>query len=1679
MNHRAVAMALILACSLVSSGVLCAQHGNEWIHYNQPYWKFPVYQQGLHRICAETLIQQGFPSGVDPSLIRLIFQEHEVRVKISGDSDGSFDPGDCIEFLGKKNDGWLDSLVYDQPGNIANPYFSLFNDTVFAFITLGPEPGLRTQSINHTNYPIAESLSHCLVIQVNEYHQEYLTGRMDVNGITQPSYGAAEGWMSHRFSKGMAFHSDLITSQVYAGPDAPQASVRCTSASASSAQGTPNHHLQVGWGTPFNMVRDTVYSGYQLNRFEFNLATTSLGVSTTRITHRSIDDLGVAVDNHAVAWVSLRYPHTWNFSDYQEGRPFYVRDEWETGWIHFEVSGVSLSSPRFFLCDHNGLRAEVFCTEENGVYKCLFPVAGTHWHEIRIFNGSIGLLVNEISRVTSSGFFTNYAATPSDSAFLIITHPHLWNAASTYAAYRTTTGHAVRMANIEELYLQFGGGIRKHPLAIARYCDYIMNQWPSPPGHLLLIGKSIHEMTIGPNTGSRIHPERYARNLLPSWGWPSSDAIITARNNTPLYHMQIPTGRIAAEQPQEVLEYLNKVVQHESQPPQRWQKNILHFGGGGNPFEQNLFKGYLSGYEQIARDTSYGARVFTFLKNTTDPIQMNLSDSIRHLIDQGAGVLTFFGHASSTGFDQNLDEPANYNNPGRYPLLIGNSCYTGNIHLAESQSASERFVLAPQRGVIGFIAKPDQGIPVYLDLYTSGLYRHLFRSSYGRSIGQCMKAAVIDFQQAGDFHRENTALTFSLHGDPAIRIYPRPKPDYDIRPTDITFHPSQLSAQIDSFEVRVNVHNLGKAINQPVAVELIRRFPDGTDSSMVSTVARIMHSEMVVFKLPVDPLRAAGLNTFDVLVDIPENLVPELDDYGNNAVYNLPLHITSGELRPVVPYPFAVIPGGPVTLRASTGNALEPPRNYIIQLDTTDTFNSPWKQQHTLVQPGGVVEWTLPFTLTDSTVYFWRCSADSLSPEQPFRWRNSSFQVINGVAGWGQDHALQLGGNQVGGMDFDRDNRKWDYTPFQAALRCEVYGNPATSFEALGTRFMLNLDVQDYSGPGNLPCLMVAVMDPVSLQPWQSNYNGANPENEFSNSMISANARARPEKYFIFEQDKADQLNGLSQMLNTGIPEGHYVLIYTWRYATFSSWQSLAPGLFDAFASLGSSLIAQGNDSVPFIFLVKKGDANSVQEVVGSLINDDLVLETNLEGRANFGWLRSPVIGPARIWEELNWSIKTEDGSTFETEVKLTGITGNGQESEIANWNTRAGQQNLSGLINPDQFATIRLEARLADDAHVLPPQPERWHVHMQPAPECALDPASGFLPLPATAKEGELIPFAMAIRNISGYPMDSLLVKYRVEDNQRELHTIPYLRQAPLLPGEIMLDTIWIDTRGLAGRNILTMEANPIVSASGITDQPEQMHFNNLVQIPFNVEADKANPLLDVTFDGVHILNRDLVSSRPDILIRLDDDNEFLLLDTPADTVYFRIFIQEPDVASRPIYFSDPAVIFHPASDYRNKSKIEYRPEFARDGVHTLVVQARDKSGNTSGKSDYKIEFEVINRPTISEVVNYPNPFSTSTRFVFTLTGSEVPNEMKIQIMTVGGRIVREITQNELGALRIGRNITDYQWDGRDEFGDALANGVYLYRVVARLGGKDLQLRLDGTRSFTTKGFGKMYLLR
>jgi hypothetical protein len=111
------------------------------------------------------------------------------------------------------------------------------------------------------------------------------------------------------------------------------------------------------------------------------------------------------------------------------------------------------------------------------------------------------------------------------------------------------------------------------------------------------------------------------------------------------------------------------------------------------------------------------------------------------------------------------------------------------------------------------------------------------------------------------------------------------------------------------------------------------------------------------------------------------------------------------------------------------------------------------------------------------------------------------------------------------------------------------------------------------------------------------------------------------------------------------------------------------------------------------------------------------------------------------------------------------------------------------------------------------------------------------------------------------------------------------------------------------------------------------------------------------------------------------------------------------------------------------------------REGRHTVEIKAWDNLNNSNtATADFMIQPQ--DRLILGEVMNYPNPFRRQTTFTFVLN---LAAEIRIKIFTLSGRLIRTLEQFNAQA---GYNMLE--WDGRDEDGDELANGVYLYKIIA-----------------------------
>ncbi|MCX6291286.1 MAG: C25 family cysteine peptidase [Bacteroidetes bacterium] len=1674
---------LFLIAAFIGTGTQAQPSENSWINYSQSYYKIKVWQDGVYRLQANTMMFAGIPVSVlDHRNIQIFHNGQEQYLYVyDQNGDHHINGNDYIEFYGQRNDGSLDAKMYRDPDWQPNANFSLFTDTSVYFLTynsslLNKRFTVRTDtaytSYNSANYFIK-----------NSYKEEtgYYNAGTTYGGGTEVDYTESEGWVDGVFYNGSPVTKTLNTQNVYSS--GPNFEINTAVVGSNSNP----HSLLINFpGVNFS----DSYTGYAMKRYNFSVSPAAFTSATTNFTYTAL----YSNDHDCFVYLSVKYPHTYNLENTSSFKML-VPDDGSQLKTRMDITNFNLAgSGEIILYDLTNHKRYPVVQSGNTFHALVDNDGQSNPKNCFLASGSqvTSVPTSAISSFTyvnnNPSIFNNFLSAPVDSAYIIITHRSLWNQVGFYKAHRDlTTNNKVVLVDIDELYDQFAYGIKKHPLAIKNFVKFLLDNWTGvhPPQALFLIGKSIAARDC------RYSGQNFMNNLVPSYGNPPSDILLTNGINGSIYDPKVPTGRLSAQNTTHVTDYLQKVQDYETAqngPPQPWMKEVLHFGGGSNTGEQLMIQGFLNEFKTIIEDTLFGGHVTSYFKSSSAPMVIDPSIGLQHQVDTGVALMTFFGHASGAGFDQSTDVPENYGNHGRYPVVIANSCFAGDIHTS-SQSISERFVTLDNKGSVAFIASVGLGDAGYLYYYCDSLYHNISHKFYGEPVGKLMQQTILQVQDSNELGKKTVCQEMTLEGDPILKMNSWKKPDYLMLQSNIFFSPNNITTDLDTFTVHVIVRNIAKAVPDSFNVIITRTFPNGIDSVYIRRIAHCNYGDTLQLTMNVSGFNSAGINTIRVDVDLPEDSVPEIDDHFNNTA-STTLFITSHDILPVYPQKFAIVPYSTTALKASTSDPLVGIRTYRFEMDTSyQAFGNPPQPSPafhftTLTDSGGVITWNNNIPLMDSVVYYWRVANDSvfIDPAK-YKWQESSFIHIPAKTGWSQKHFYQFNNDAYNNVVPDSTNRKFNFIVNHKSLRVESYGTPSQAYMFNQTGYTLNNTVGEYNGCGGTPAVMIAVFDSITLEPWTTCGNSWGQANTFTltNGSCtqypsgSGSCRSRPENYFIFRYNDPSQMTALNTMLNS-IPNGDYILAYSWFNDTYSNY----PAFSAALSSVGfQTPFLQDLD--PYIFFMKKGDPTVDTNIIGQSSLDSVNLTMLMTSVWDRGTIATELIGPATQWHELHWKNHPYETGTTKDSSALN-IYGFNQGTGTFD-TLRYGMQTNSfdttlSWIPASQYPYLKMEVFLKDETLRTPPHMDKWQIYFDESPECAVNANNHFSFHGSPMAEGDTIRMSIAIDNIANKPLDSLTVDFYMYDHNRIRHNIKSVKLDSLRVGQSLLANVEIDTTfGLAGNNSLWVEANPY----GTHHQKEQYHFNNLAEMKFNISRDVVNPILDVTFDAIHILDGDIVSGKPTITIQLHDENKFLALNDTAD---FRLYLKTPTGnAEQRIFFSAQnfgnMMRFTPAVLPKNSCRIDWNPVFTEDGVYILEVEAADKSKNESGRYNYKISFEVVNHSTITEVLNYPNPFSTSTRFVFLLTGNEIPTYMKIQVMTVTGKIVREITQEELGNIHIGRNITDYAWDGKDEFGDQLANGIYLYRVITNLHGDIIEHRETEADKFFKKGWGKMYLMR
>ena len=413
------------------------------------------------------------------------------------------------------------------------------------------------------------------------------------------------------------------------------------------------------------------------------------------------------------------------------------------------------------------------------------------------------------------------------------------------------------------------------------------------------------------------------------------------------------------------------------------------------------------------------------------------------------------------------------------------------------------------------------------------------------------------------------------------------------------------------------------------------------------------------------------------------------------------------------------------------------------------------------------------------------------------------------------------------------------------------------------------------------------------------------------------------------------------------------------------------------------------------------------------------------------GTFTTKSVGPVAWWNNVKYKLNNPSP----TGVSKTYLLGQNSATKI--WDTlqvELPDSTSLSEIDPDLYSSLRLKFDLTDSSFTTTEPMELSSVQFdyQPLSDVYLE-REDFHFQQDSLLQGYPVTFDFKARNFGDLPADSLNLEFYLNG----LDSLIFNTNVNV-PADSISNTVeyTIETNRLLFENEVSVNAEQ--------NKREWFYFNNRIDKNFFVARDSTRPIFDVTFDGQEIINEDIVSATPEVVITLEDNSPL-----PLDTTYFTIVHNNV-----PLRFYQPELNW----EYNGPGTpfvITWTPTLPTEGRllspperNTLEVLAKDASGNFFDSTSYRIIFNVFTENDITDVYNYPNPFARTTHFTFLLKGENKPDELNIKVYTIAGRLIRDI---KLGPSDLITNFNKIYWDGRDEDDDEVGNGVYLYKVIAK----------------------------
>ncbi|MFB6271838.1 MAG: C25 family cysteine peptidase [Salinibacter sp.] len=1663
----ALACGLLLLSARPAAAQSSGDYDASWYDPDAPHLKINVTRDGVYRVSADAL-RNALPDGtsladISPETIRLIENGNEIPIQVDGTEDGSLDPSDTITFVGRRNRGTDEVWAYNGNASAqSSTYRSLYSDTTHYWMTWGGENGLRYQRTSATSNDPTTALRDTAHIEQDQY---YYFGRPGRTG--SPLYTQSEGYYWRRFR-----HNDTAPiSDTYTLPVERRTDTN------------DSLNLRLRFDAETSSCHRVEIEG-ELQQSDGSLAFEPLQTAEWRNMNQITVEASVSQDRVPDSGLRLR------LTSYNSGfsndncpspskTPNYVLFDWAEAVYTRSLSAKNnqqrfvsptAGTQTFALSGHTGDSVHVYNPTDTVRYNAAVE------NDTAFVSAAPSTPRTAFWAVGSGGYRSpatiepdapsNWSTTSTHEAtdYVLLTTEALLPAAQQLADYRRShDGYEVEVALVQNVFDEFDYG-RPTPIAIRRFVHSMQNWGNQPPQFLSIFGDAqypIHDGSV---------ETTYPRWSVPSFGYAPSDGWYAMQSEGPDdWSELLAVGRIPVRSVAQGELFVEKLKTYESAPLKRWQKRMMLLAGGTNESEQNQLQFYSNRWGGIAADTVVsldgeqvpvhtGADTIRYYKKVNDALDDTFQDSLAVDLQRGAGWINYFGHGAAKTWEIVTDPPSEWDNAGRLPIVISLSCRTGSFAGGRFEEKS-----APSLGeqlVVGSV-RPD-GTPREGSL--NGGIAHFGESALGtirpsahlndalirrvfvdtmRVLGEAIRSAKADFE--ANFGRRKTLLQYGLLGDPATKMALPSRPDVHVSSNLISIQPT-APVPSDPLTATVRIQNHGLIPSDSLTVRFTWQRPDGSTVRRTRRLDRFPLEKTLTFSFELDE-RAVGTNTFRVRVD-PENAYDEVRETNNVAERTQVVFDTGVSL--LAPPDYGTVSSERPTLEFTVSGQTTDRIPVVLQLDTVPDFSSPARREVRREVSGLRGTWQ-PSGLAPNQTYYWRAR---LAETGKKTWRTARFRVNSDLPArsWQQRGRLFSANAST---RLRRNGRSWQY---------DTYARNVLVFSERGQGSRVNGFILD--GTSRYEYLQkgfgVLVM------------NGTTGRVRDSESFPTYDLRDD------LEDDVGDQqeaVNALASFLDNVPQEGDYVFVRT-RHLARKSGPVIPDSVKALFRNLGTQSTTQESYSKAIDTLTynhvwalktRKGHPDETVERVSPPSESDEVNEISLTVEPSFshasGTTLSPRIGPASAWDSLQWSGATPDPGDRVTLDVLTADS----TVLISDLNGAQGTQDLSS-IDAQAHPYLRLRATLTDSTNRTAPQLKQWSVSHTGVPELVVDP-SGLRTLRDTLRQGEQVSTSVPVVNFGPVASEPVHVKTTIEDASNTTDTLSADTLSALPPnGGRDTSTVSFTSTDFPGANVITTEA----SAEG---PPERLPSNNTSVRNLYVVPDETPPSIRVLANGRELPSTaedvqdfqapqiPFVSTRPNFEILIQDNNPNLLLDDTSHVdVYLKSGLPERDpglgsLFRRIPFASDALEFIPPDSGSTDPLRLRLEPTLpSPDSTYTLKVEATDTQGNAV--KPYQGSFRVKQKQVIENVYPYPNPMRSHTTFAFEVEGGrKPPSDFTLRIYTLSGRLVREFDERHL-KLPLGVGWNKLRWNGRDQDGDRVATGVYLYRV--RIKGEDTTFRGD-----------------